>query len=94
MQKHLKSLIFRVFLTGGLSRARTCDQRIYESVVKIEFTLPAFAPDLQTLGCPLDEYPVSTTHLYRNGYWWELTLRAVLPGINYKATFEIPVVVE
>jgi len=42
----------------------------------------------------LDEYPVSTTHLYRNGYWWELTLRAVLPGINYKATFEIPVTVE
>ena len=33
----------------------------------------------------------STVRLHQNGYWWELTLRSKVKGINYKASFEVPV---
>jgi len=26
-----------------------------------------------------------------DGYWWELVLKSEVPGVNYKATFEVPV---
>ena len=34
---------------------------------------------------------ISDTRINQNGVWWDLTLKAKLPGINYKAVFEVPV---
>jgi len=94
--KHLK--LHRDEVWSKIKRMPVSAPDYYESFVKIEFTLPAegWAKIRTTTTRDFTPYtePVSTAHHNRNGYWWELTLRAVLPGINYKATFEIPVVVE
>ena len=63
-----------------------------EILVPIAFTLPPLAPDFSIDGDSFDAPPVSTAHLNKNGYWWELTLKAKTTGFSYKATFEIPVV--
>ena len=34
---------------------------------------------------------LTTADRGQDGHWWELTLKSEVPGVNYKATFEVPV---
>ena len=39
----------------------------------------------------IGNYNATTAGHGKDGYWWELTLKSEVPGVNYKATFAVPV---
>ena len=56
----------------------TCAVGENESLVKLEYEIPADSPSTAPHGI--------------DGYWWELSLKSKTRGVNYHAVFEVPVI--
>lgn len=84
------SRIERVTTGGGRNR------RTIESVEWQEVTTTTGTRDARGVAVPVAfripfDQPASNLHNRRNGTLWRLELSAKVPGVNYHATFEVPV---
>jgi len=79
------------YTTGSGKRARTHGDDVWKETKTVPVYVVGESMSAVKVEWEIARDYASTARRNHNGHWWELTLAAKIPGINYKAIFDVPV---
>jgi len=79
------------YTTGSGKRRSTTQEDVWKETKRASLYTAGENESQARVDFEIGNGHATTAGRGKDGYWWELTLKSEVPGVNYKATFEIPV---